>query len=98
MKKFNELPGMPAMLPEPNLVTRAAGAEALAVLSALPMRCGGCGSKVWRESQNDCLNEWNALHRVHRSAITVHASTEPLQVNNTDMSVLSCTWSICCEV
>lgn len=46
MSKFNDLPSMTEALPEHHAVARASGAEALALLSALPMRCAGCGSKV----------------------------------------------------
>lgn len=43
------LPDMDTMMPPPpvpSLAAVAAGAEALAVLEAAPMRCGGCGAKV----------------------------------------------------
>ena len=44
MRKFNELPAMAA--PAPPRATGIADAAALKELSALAMRCGGCGAKV----------------------------------------------------
>jgi len=43
MRKFNELPDMPA---PPLAASPIADAAALAEISALAMRCGGCGAKV----------------------------------------------------
>jgi selenide, water dikinase len=44
MRKFNELPEMAASAPPP--ATTVADAEALKEISAIAMRCGGCGAKV----------------------------------------------------
>ena len=44
MRKFNELPEMAASAPPP--AAGVADAAALKELSALAMRCGGCGAKV----------------------------------------------------
>ncbi len=43
MRKFNELPEMKATAVEPSLIADAA---AVKEISALAMRCGGCGAKV----------------------------------------------------
>ena len=45
MRKFNELPEMPVD-DTADLAPGLAGADALAEISAMAMRCGGCGSKV----------------------------------------------------
>ncbi len=44
MRKFNELPDMAGADPAP--VSPLADGEALAALTSVPMRCGGCGAKV----------------------------------------------------
>ena len=43
MRKFNDLPEMPA---PPALLPRLADRQALEEISAIAMRCGGCGAKV----------------------------------------------------
>ncbi|CAI5504167.1 unnamed protein product [Closterium sp. Naga37s-1] len=46
MQQFNQLPAMPSP-PLPTIpVAHTAGPEALLALKSMPMRCGGCGSKV----------------------------------------------------
>jgi selenide,water dikinase len=44
MRKFNELPKMAASAPA--RITAVANAEAVKEISAIAMRCGGCGAKV----------------------------------------------------
>lgn len=46
MDKYNKLPEMKQPLPEAPAAAVAAGADALAAIRAVPMRCGGCGAKV----------------------------------------------------
>ena len=46
MRKFSELPDMAADDDGPELARGVADAEALEAISAIAMRCGGCGAKV----------------------------------------------------
>ncbi|CAI5528083.1 unnamed protein product [Closterium sp. Naga37s-1] len=61
MQQFNQLPAMPSP-PLPTIpVAHTAGPEALLALKSMPMRCGGCGSKVGSSLLSRVLTRLAAL-------------------------------------
>lgn len=67
MEKFNVLPDMPQET-APALAPGLANAEALQEISALAMRCGGCGAKVGATVLSRVLTR---LHPVEREDVVV---------------------------
>jgi selenide,water dikinase len=62
MRKYQELPIMKSALPDP-MTAGVADAEALKEISALAMRCGGCGAKVGRTTLERVLQRLKTTPR-----------------------------------
>ncbi|CAI5467920.1 unnamed protein product [Closterium sp. Yama58-4] len=61
MRQFSQLPAMPSP-PLPTIpIAHTAGPEALLALKSMPMRCGGCGSKVGSSLLSRVLTRLSAL-------------------------------------
>lgn len=67
MRKYNELPAM-AVADQPTVATGLADAAVLRELSAIAMRCGGCGAKVGSTVLTQALGQ---LHPVPRPDILI---------------------------
>ena len=67
MDKFNVLPEMP-QAPRVDLAPGLADAEAMREISAMAMRCGGCGAKVGATTLDRALAQ---LHPVRRNDVLV---------------------------
>jgi selenide,water dikinase len=59
MRKYNELPAMPAT--EPAVAAGVADDAALKEISAFAMRCGGCGAKVGSDALARALQGIGAI-------------------------------------
>ena len=65
IRKFNQLPemSMKTKLPEEAELRRLASPEVVKELSAITMRCGGCGSKVGATLLDRVLSKLEPIHR-----------------------------------
>jgi selenide,water dikinase len=62
MRRYNDLPEMPAERP-PELVSGVADAAAIKEISAIAMRCGGCGAKVGSTVLDRALSQLQPFRR-----------------------------------
>jgi selenide,water dikinase len=68
MRRFSEFPEMQATAPEAASPVRLEGEEAAQALSAIAMRCGGCGAKVGATVLSRALG---GLHPVERPDVLI---------------------------
>lgn len=68
MRKFSECPPMQAAMPQAASPVRLEGEEAAQALSAIAMRCGGCGAKVGATVLSRALG---GLHPVERPDVLI---------------------------